>query len=92
MGDRIFAIAVPAAWVAADITLQVSYDNGHNFFDAYDQYDNELTIQAAASRYVILDPGLLLGARHIKLRSGPSGSAVNQTGGPLSIPLICVPG
>lgn len=74
---RIVALRTPAAWTAADITLQGSED-GVNFANIHpDTSDTEYTIQAGASRYIIL-PVPLGGIGWLKVRSGTSGSPVNQ--------------
>lgn len=74
----ILAVLMPAAWDTAQITLQGSVD-GTNFFDVYNMSGDEFTIQAAASRIIVLSPFEFQWARYIKLRSGTSGSPVNQT-------------
>lgn len=70
-------IVVPAGWDAADITLQGSVD-GTTFFNVYQDDDSELTIQAAASRYVVVDPRYTYGLQRIKVRSGTAAAPVNQ--------------
>lgn len=70
-------IVMPAAWTAAVLTVQTSYD-GTNFNNLYDIYGAEYTIQAAASRSILLPIADVIGVRYMKLRSGTSASAVNQ--------------
>jgi len=75
---RLFAIVMPASWTAASLTFQVSPD-GTNYADLYDDTGSEVTFTAAASRVIQnTNPGRWLGFRYIKVRSGTSGSAVNQ--------------
>jgi hypothetical protein len=85
---RLFAIQMPASWTAADLTFQASYD-GSTYADVYDEDDAEVVVQAAASRFIILDPAKFLGMQRIKVRSGTTGVAVNQ-GGARSLQLILV--
>lgn len=75
--DLLFAIQMPASWTTADLTLQGSWD-GSTFANIYDEYGLEVTLQAAASRFIILEPARVIGLRRGKIRSGTSGSAVNQ--------------
>jgi hypothetical protein len=71
-------IVMPAGWDAAVITLQSSFD-GVTYNNLYDQWGGEYTIQAAASRSIVLVPADFVAMRYIKLRSGTSGTPVNQT-------------
>lgn len=76
------AIIMPAAWTAANLTLQVSPDGGVTYYDLYDDAGNEITITAAASRMILFDTIAQLiaigeGSR-LKIRSGTSGTPVNQ--------------
>ena len=77
-GLELAAIITPSGWDAADITFQAKYD-GTEYYDAYiSTADTEVTIQAAASRFITIPAGVLNGASSIKVRSGTTGSAVNQ--------------
>ena len=79
IGEKVaIGILMPAAWDAANLTFQASVD-GVNFSNVYDSSGNELTVTAAAGRYIELDPSVFVGINQIKLRSGTSGSPVNQT-------------
>ncbi len=73
----LLAVVLPSTWTTADLTLQASPD-GTTFANVYDSAGTEVTIKAAALRYVTLDPSAFAGMQAIKLRSGTSGSAVNQ--------------
>lgn len=75
---RLFAIHMPAAWTTADLTFQGSYNDGETYLDLYDETGAEVTVTAAAARYILIDPNKWFGLRNIKIRSGTSGSAVNQ--------------
>ncbi len=76
-GTTIAGYIMPAAWTAAGITLQVSVD-GTNFFNLYDQYGNEVSHIVDASSFVQLTPSDMAAIRYIKIRSGTSGTPVNQ--------------
>ena len=75
---RAFAISMPAAWTTASLTFQASVD-GINYFNVYDDTGVEVTATVAASQYVVVSaPVKMLGVRWIKVRSGTSGTPVNQ--------------
>lgn len=77
----IIAIQMPTAWTAAAITFQGSPSLQDPFQDIYDQGGTEISITVDASRYVVLDQDTrskLMGLRFIKLRSGTTGTPVNQ--------------
>lgn len=71
------ALIMPAAWTAAGLSFQISVD-GTNFFDFYDKTNAEITMSVAASRAYQLDPSNWLGIRYMKIRSGTTGTPVNQ--------------
>jgi hypothetical protein len=71
-------IRMPTAWNTAALTFQRSVD-GANYSNVYDASGNEYTVQTSASCTPTLDPLYFWGANYIKVRSGTSGSAVNQT-------------
>jgi len=72
------AIYMPAAWTTAGITFQVSFD-GVTYYNLYKEDGTEYTLTTpAASNAIALTPGYFAGAAYIKIRSGTSGSAVNQ--------------
>lgn len=86
----LFAIEMPAAWTAASLTFQGSYD-GTTYSDLYDDAGNEVTFTVDASRYVLIrTPAQFFGLKKLKVRSGTTGSAVNQ-GAARSINLIVCP-
>lgn len=71
-------ILMPAAWTTAGITVQASED-GVNYYNVFTQGGTEYTVTTpAASEYIILTASDLAGANYLKLRSGTSGSPVNQ--------------
>lgn len=86
-GLTIVAIQMPAAWTAANITFQASTTDGGTLQDVYDDAGTEVTVTAAASRFITLSPATSIAYRFLKLRSGTTGTPVNQ-GGERSITLI----
>lgn len=78
-GQTIARIIMPATWVAANLTFQGSETAGGTFTNIYDAYGTEYTVVAAASRRIIVPPSDLLGNCILKIRSGTSGTAVDQT-------------
>ena len=79
-GRSLCGIQMPAAWTAAPLTVQVSFDGGVTFQNLYDTSGNEVSITTAASRNIRIPPGDFAAVTHIKVRSGPSGVPVNQAG------------
>lgn len=75
--SRAARLAFPAAWTAADVTVQTSMD-GVTYRDLYDKDGTEYTIKAALSRSVLLPIADFFGIRYLKFRSGTSAAAVNQ--------------
>jgi hypothetical protein len=72
----------PAAWTAAAISFLVSRD-GSAWADAFDDLGAEVSIPSAsiptnAARRFALNARLFLGVRFVQLRSGLTGSTVNQ--------------
>lgn len=80
LGDHVLiGIAMPAGWDAAAMTFQVSADGGATWNEMYDSSGNNTSYTVAAGHYIYFDPNTWIGINHIKIRSGTSGSAVNQT-------------
>lgn len=78
-GGRLVGIQMPSSWTTANLTFQVATDgSGGTYQNAEDDAGNELTVTAAASLYLELDPKLFKGVTHVKVRSGTSATAVNQ--------------
>ena len=86
---RLAQIVMPAAWTAADITLQVSFDNVV-WSNLYDKDAAEYTIKAAASRAVLVPLSDMLSVRYIRIRSGTAASPVAQ-GASRALTLVMVP-
>lgn len=81
-GLALFAIQMPSTWTAAAITFQGSYD-GTTYGDVYDDGGTEVTIASAnavASRVIVNGSVLekLAALPFVKIRSGTTGSPVNQ--------------
>jgi len=74
---RLAGIVMPAAWTAANLTFQTSPD-GVTWRDRYDWLGGEVTVVAAAARSIQVNLADWLGVRFLKVRSGTSGTPVNQ--------------
>ena len=82
----IIGLIVPTL-VSAALTFQVSLD-GTNFYDLYDEAGNEVVIPASTFNRAVAAPLELLEWKYVKVRSGTSAAAVNQTSGPITITLM----
>jgi len=76
-GEVLVGIEMPAAWTAANLTFQASMDNA-TYLNVYSAAGAELVVTAAASQFIWVDPSNFAGCRWIKVRSGTSGTPVNQ--------------
>ena len=76
-GCVLAGIVMPAAWTAADLTFQVSLE-GSTFVPLYDANGVEVSVKAAASRQIQVQPADFAGVRYLKLQSGLTGATVNQ--------------
>ena len=73
------AIIIPSTWVTATtMTFQASLD-GSTWYELHDEYGTAVSITVSASKYIRLNPSDWWGVPFLKLRSGTSGSAVQQT-------------
>lgn len=75
-------IVIPVAWTAADLSFDVSWDNGSTFAPLFDD-GGEVTVPSAVIptaevRYIAIDPTKFHGATDLKIRSGLLGAEVNQ--------------
>lgn len=70
-------LQMPAAWTAANLTFQVSFD-GTTYADLYDSLGTEYTVTASTSRFIALPASDFLGARYLKIRSGTAAVPVAQ--------------
>ena len=79
LGEKtLVGIIMPAAWTAASLTFQATPDDA-NFSELYEGAGNAVSIIAAAGQFVQIDPAKWRGITGIKVRSGTSGSPVNQS-------------
>ena len=79
LGDwTMCGIAMPAGWDAASLSFQVSVDGGSTWLEMQDGA-SAYSLTAAAGQYIAFEPFKWTGVNHVKVRSGTSGSAVNQT-------------
>lgn len=79
IGNAVVAgIQMPSGWDAAALSFQGSMD-GSTYYDMYDNTGAERSISVAASRVITFDPTMFLGVKFIKVRSGLTAAAVNQT-------------
>lgn len=82
--DTLVGIWMPATWVAAALTFQVSPDGGTTWVELFNDGGTAVSITAAASQYISLVTNsnyTWRGINMLKVRSGTSGSPVAQTGG-----------
>ena len=79
-GSVLVGIRMPAVWDAANLTFQVSMDDV-TYLDAYSSAGAEHVITAAASRHIWLDPSAFASYRWLIVRSGTTGTPVDQTTG-----------
>lgn len=76
-GHILCGVYMPSAWTTAGLTFQASFD-GTTFADVHFE-DAEVTVTSAgASDYIGLQPQKFFGAKHLKVRSGTSSTAVAQ--------------
>lgn len=76
-GFELCALVFPAAWTAAGVSFQVSYD-GVTFQDLYNATAEVTYAAAAANRALQVTPTDMAGVMLLKVRSGTSGTPVNQ--------------
>ena len=70
-------LQMPAAWTAAVVTFQCSFDNV-TYANLYDDGGNEITVTAVAGNFVTLSGANFAGCKYIKPRSGTNSVPVNQ--------------
>jgi hypothetical protein len=68
-----------SGWNTAALTFQASFD-GTTYYNLFNGASELAYAAIAASSWVAVDPAVFMGVRFLKVRSGTSGSAVNQTG------------
>jgi len=78
-GEDIVRISMPAAWTDAELTFQVSDDDGATFRDLYMEWGIELGCWVTAGSSIETSVFLCLhNIDQIKVRSGTSGAPVAQ--------------
>jgi hypothetical protein len=71
------AVGIPDPWTAADLTFQASMD-GTTFFDMRNAAGVELQVPVTAGDWISFDLEDFAAPLEIKIRSGTSGTPVNQ--------------
>jgi hypothetical protein len=90
-GKTLVGIVIPVAWVTAAISFQASGDGGQTFGELMDETPAARSIGSITGgvyTVIAVDPTKWRGINQIKVRSGPSGAAVNQTGAPTLLLLL----
>jgi len=72
-------ILMPAAWDAAALTFQVCETESGTYRDLYTETAEFSVSAAGAGRAIVVPPERWLGGAWLKVRSGTSGTPVNQT-------------
>ncbi len=79
LGEKtLVGIVMPAGWDAAALTFQATPDDT-NFSELYTSAGSAVSFTVAAGQFIAVDPTIWRGVTGIKVRSGTSGSPVNQT-------------
>jgi len=80
-GYRYIAIIMPDAWTTADLTFTAAELSGATFKDLYGGDGVEVLIYAGTARVISIDiaDSALAPLPHIKIRSGTTGTPVNQS-------------
>lgn len=73
------AIEMPSAWDTGNLTFSVASTLSGTYKNVYDEFGTEVTVTAAASRFIRLSPADWWSMRYLKIRSGTSGTPVTQT-------------
>jgi len=82
-GEVLVGIRMPAVWDAANLTFQVSMDDV-TYLDAYSQAGAEHVVTVTGvDTHIWVDPTDFAGYRWIRVRSGTTGTPVNQSTGEL---------
>ncbi len=78
---RPIAVVIPAAWTTANLTFLVSHDGGTTYNNFYDEGGTEITVVVGGTdRFIALLPRLWAGVSRLQIRSGTTGTPVNQGG------------
>lgn len=74
----LLGIQMPAAWTAANLTFRASAKQEDDPVNVHDASGAEVTVTAAADRYIELSPDTFRGVRFLQVRSGTAATPVNQ--------------
>lgn len=86
-------IIMPSAWTAANLTFKGAAGTqdgvtAGTYQDVYDADGTELNVTAAASRHIVVSPSAFAGIQYLQVRSGTTGTPVNQ-GAARTLYLVC---
>jgi hypothetical protein len=73
-------IQMPATWTAANLTFRSRCAPQLVVMDVYNSDGTEMTVTAAASRFIVVDPADFAGLRFLTIRSGTTATPVTQEG------------
>lgn len=76
-GLVLVGISMPADWTAANLTFQAAGPDG-TYWNLYDAAGTEVSVTAAEDRFIAINPAAWEGVNRLKVRSGTSGTPVNQ--------------
>lgn len=67
-GEKVLCgLTMPAAWTAADLTFQISYDGGSTWTALYDDGGTAVKVTSpGAGKYLALDPSAFAGVVRLK--------------------------
>lgn len=78
-GLRLAGIEMPGSWTAAGLTFQAAGSAQASLADLYSESGTEVSVPAAAGRFIRLEGVVFAGLRWLKVRSGTSITPVNQS-------------
>jgi hypothetical protein len=83
------AIVIPGTWTTANLTFQVTLDGGTSYGNRRDEFGSEVAATVTAAGDVIdLPPAQWFWVKTFRIRSGTSGTPVNQ-GGARTLTVLC---
>lgn len=91
-GMELVGIAMPSAWDTAAVTLLALAADGSTYAAVKNEGGTEFSVTVAAGSYTALSgaaTGIIRGLGMVKVRSGTSGTPVNQTAN-RTLHLICL--
>lgn len=75
--EQVAAVIVPSSWTAANLTFQVSVDGGTTWSELHNA-SGAVQVTGTAGAQLAVAENDFRGARVLRVRSGTSGSPVNQ--------------